>query len=290
MTGIVGLTAVSGCLSERFRLDACSETTLQLDVASTSHVSNEFSTPLDGVTYAGRAAVEAAIEGGEATARGYYTPSLPTAYVVTTAPEYHRIETETIDSVTVPGVTYSVSVETHESGSDADTGVAFADLPEHDKDAIRGALGNTSLIHAPHYPPFEVTFAYDSSDRRRRSRFIPEVDERYVEWDGELLRFDFEAERSVELTTTTLRSTHVASSPTAFRQHVGNERGESIEDPSEKQRAILEEAIEEEYGECRPHSDAFADLLATLSAGDRTIVPLVRYDGAWFFTHLARPN
>ncbi|ELZ34721.1 hypothetical protein C470_01383 [Halorubrum distributum JCM 13561] len=290
LAATVPLTSLSGCLTDDSADGARAETALQLDEASPVGVSNEFSTPIDAVGHAGRTAVRTAVDGGEATVEGYYAPGVSAPYVVTDSPAYYRVETETVRSVAAPGYDYTVEVDSVDSFLlDPPSSVSFADLPEHDRDAVRDALGNASLIHAPHYPPFEVTFAYASAERRERSLFVPENDGQRVEWDGELLRFAFEGERSVDVATVAVRADRVASSQREFRRVVGEERGRSIGDPTADQRAILDEAVDSEYAESPPHSEAFATVLDALSA-DGEVVPLVRYDGSWYFTHLSRPD
>ena len=290
LTATASLTSLSGCFTAETGDDTRAEAVLQLDEASPAGVSNEFSTPVDAVGHAGRAAVRTAVDGGEATVEGYYAPGVSAPYVVTDSPEYYGIRTETVRSVAATGYDYTVAVDSVDSFVfGPPSSVPFSDLPAHDRDAVRDALGNASLIHAPHYPPFEVTFAYPSAERRERSLFVPETDGRRVAWDGELLRFAFEGERPVEVATVAVRAERVAASRRGFRRTVGEERGRSIDGPTADRRAILDAAIDSEYAETPPHSDAFAAVLDAISAGGEA-VPLVRYDGEWYFTHLSRPD
>jgi hypothetical protein len=290
LTATASLTALSGCLADDRGDGARAETVLRLDEASPVGVSNEFSTPVDAVDHAGRDAVRTAIDGEEGTVDGYYGPGVSAPYVVTDGAEYYRIETETVDSVAAPGYAYTVEVDAVDSFLlGPPSSVPFADLPEHDRDAVLDALGNASLVHAPHYPPFEVTFAYASADRRKRSLFVPGNDDQRVEWDGELLRFAFDGERSVEVRTVAVRAERVAASQRDFRRAVGQARGRSIDDPTADQRAVLDAAIDSEHAETPPHSDPFAAVIDALST-DGGVAPLVRYDGDWYFAQLARPD
>ncbi|WP_241981488.1 hypothetical protein [Halorubrum sp. GN11_10-6_MGM] len=282
------MTALSGCLAGDIGDGDSAETVLRLDEASPVGVSNEFSTAVDAVGHAGRAAVRTAVDGDKATVSGYYAPDISTPYVVADGPEYYRVETETVRSVAATGYAYTVAVDSVDSfllGPPSST--SFAELPAHDRDAVRDALGDASLVHAPHYPPFGVTFAYPSADRREHSLFVPESDGRRVTWDGELLRFAFEEERPVEVPTVGVRAERVAASQRGFRRVVGEERGRSIDDPTADQRAILDEAVDSEYAESPPLSSAFAAVLDALSV-DGAVVPLVGYDGDWYFTGLSR--
>jgi hypothetical protein len=290
LTATASLTTLSGCSTDDRGDGARAETVLRLDEASPVGVSNEFSTPVDAVGHAGREAVRTAIDGGEGTVDGYYGPGVSAPYVVTDGAEYYRVETETVDSVAAPGYAYIVEVDAVDSFLlGPPSSVPFADLPEHDRDSVLDALGNASLVHAPHYPPFEVTFAYASADRRERSQFVPGNDDQRVEWDGELLRFAFDGERSVEVRTVAVRAERVAASQRDFRRAVGQARGRSIDDPTADQRAVLDAAIDSEHAETPPHSDPFAAVIDALST-DGGVAPLVRYDGDWYFAQLARPD
>ncbi|MDB2224857.1 hypothetical protein PM023_09270 [Halorubrum ezzemoulense] len=290
LTATASLTTLSGCFTDDGGDAPRTETVLRLDEASLVGVSNEFSTPVDFVGHAGRTAVRTAIDGGEGTVDGYYGPGVSAPYVVTDGPEYYRIETETVDSVAAPGYAYTVEVDAVDSFLlGPPSSVPFADLPDHDRDTVLDALGDASLVHAPHYPPFGVKFAYASAERRERSLFVPGNDDQRVEWDGELLRFAFDGERSVEVRTVAVRADRVASSQRDFRRAVGEERGRSIDDPTADQRAVLDAAIDSEHAEAPPHSDAFAAVIDAI-ATEEGVAPLVRYDGDWYFARLARPD
>ena len=290
LAATASLTSLSGCLTDDSRDGGRAETVLRLDEATPTGVSNEFSTPVDFVGHAGRAAVRTAIDGGEGTVSGYYGPGVSAPYVVTDDAEYYRIETETVDSVPATGHAYTVEVDAVESFLfGPPSSVPFADLPDHDRDTVLDALGDASLIHAPHYPPFGVTFAFASAEQRERSRFVPGNDGQRVEWDGELLRVDFEGEEAGELATVAVRAERVASSQRGFRRAVGEERGRTIDDPTPDQRAILDAAIDSEHAEAPPHSEAFAAVIDAI-ATDEGVAPLVRYDGDWYFANLARPD
>ena len=290
LAATASLTSLSGCLTDDSRDSGRAETVLRLDEATPTGVSNEFSTPVDFVGHAGRAAARTAIGDGVGTVDGYYGPGVSAPYVVTDDAEYYRIETETVDSVAAPAHAYTVEVDAVEAFLfGPPSSVSFADLPNHDRDTVLDALGDASLVHAPHYPPFEVTFAYASAARRERSLFVPGNDGQRVEWDDELLRFAFDGEQSVELRTVAVRADRVASSQRDFRRAVGEERGRSIDDPTADQRAVLDAAIDSEHAEAPPHSDAFAAVIDAI-ATDEGVAPLVRYDDDWYFARLARPD
>lgn len=288
--GFTGIVAVAGCLTPASRADSCSDgTDLSLVEAADAHVSNEFSTPVDGLPHATATVVEEALGTGEATARGYYAPQLQTEYVVT-GPEarYYRVTTNERDRTETTGYEYAVEIGIDDATlSDDDPVRPFTDLPAHDRTSIRSAIGHTGLLHAPHYTSFSAVFAYEHDEVRERSRFVPETDVQYVEWEDTVLRLEFEERRPVHITSTTVVAERVATSLEAFVVHIGAERGVVLDGLTSRQREIVTRAIEDGYTECRPYSESFIDLLDRLSMSERSFVSLVQYDSVWYFTHIS---
>ncbi|GAB7011405.1 hypothetical protein [Halorubrum trueperi] len=287
------MTATAGCLTSFSRSDSCSasnEGIFSLDDATATGISNEWSTPLDGLPHATRVAVTDALdaETGESTSRGYYTPDPRTDFVVT-GPEarYYRLETTDYDEIQTTGYEYSVEVDVDESTrSDGVTVRSFPELPAHDRESLRSAIGNPGLLHAPHYTAFSVVFAYEQTDERDQSVFIPEGATRYLEWDETLLRMTFEEQRAVSITSTTVATELVATSPDEFKEHVGEGRGVVLDSVTNQQQDIVARAIDGTYTECEPYSEPFSGLRERLGARDDSAVRLVRYDGDWYFSQL----
>lgn len=262
-----------------------------MDETTDAHVSNEFSTPLDGLPHAARTVVTDALDTdtGESTARGYYSPHLQTAYVVT-GPEarYYRVETTDRDRAETTAYEYSVEIDVDESAlSDDDQVRSFTDVPAHDRESLRSAIGNPGLLHAPHYTSFSVVFAYERSDVRDRSEFVPGAHSHYLEWEETLLRLTLEEQRTVGVTSTTVSSELVAESPGEFVEYVGGERGVVLDSLTSRQRDIVARAIDGTYTECEPYSEPFSELRERLSTREDGFAPLVHYDGTWYFVHLS---
>lgn len=136
--GVLGITAVAGCLSPPSRTDSCpGAIDFSLQKATDAGLSNEFSTPVDGLSYATRTAVSTALDAdsGTATVRGYYSPHPPTAYVVTGPdPRYYRVETTESDRVDVTGYEYAAEIDVDEASRSGDGKIhSFAELPSHDR-------------------------------------------------------------------------------------------------------------------------------------------------------------
>lgn len=278
--------AVGGCLESLRSGAPCSDPThfsLQR-VRHGAHVSNEFSATLAGLPYGTESVVSAAMVSGDATVRDYYAPALHNRYVVSGIEErYYRVETTDRDPATVTGYEYAVEIE---DGSGGPQVRSFEALPDRDRESIRRALGDDRLLHAPHYDSFSVVFAYEDGSDRNRSRFVPAADDVRVEWNDSLLRFSFEARRSVTLTTTTVTAESVAESSEGFFEHVFEAHGAALADLPDGQRSIIDEAVADGVAECPPHSEPLAAVLDRLRTGDGEFVWLVGYDGTRYFTHV----
>jgi len=292
--GGLGVAALAGRLSPVSGSDPClgsDEGTLDLDEATATGVSNEFSTPLDRLSHATRVTVADALETetGEATARGYYLPDPRTEFVVTgPGAGYYRLRVTERDRVQTTGYEYAVEIDVDDSAlPDGEAVRSFAELPAHDRESLRSAIGNPRLVHAPHYGSFSVVFAYEDTDVRDRSAFVPGGDTRYLEWDGVPLRLTFEERRKVGVASATVATELVATSPSEFRDHVGDRRGVVLDSLPADQRDVVDRAVDGTYAECEPYSEPFSDLRERLSTRGDEGASLVRYDGDWYFCHLA---
>ena len=225
---------------------------------------------------------------GESTSRGYYSPDPWTDFVVT-GPEahYYRIETTDHDRIQTTGYEYSIEIDVNESALSDDVTVrSFTELPTHDRESLRNAIENPGLLHAPHYTSFSVVFAYEQAEVQDQSVFIPDGVTHYLEWDGTLLRLTFEEQRSVAITSTTVSTELVATTPDEFTDHIGDNYGVVLDSLTTQQQDIVTQAINGTYTECEPYSEPFSDLREQLSKRDDDVVLLVQYTGDWYFGHL----
>ena len=289
--GCTSIAAVSGCLTQFSQADPCTgRTRISLIEATDAHVSNEFSTPVDGLAFATRTVVEDTLDTGEATIRGYYSPRMRAEYVVTgLGTRYYRVTTTEHDRTETTGYEYAVEIGVDESAlSDDDRIHPFTELPAPDRESIHRALGNTVLLHAPHYTSFSVVFAYEHDETRRQSAFVPNTDIQYVEWEDTLLRLEFDGKRPVQIASTTVTAEIVAEQPGEFVEHLGGERGVVLDDLTSQQREIVTRAFEEDYTECRPYSASFLDLLDRLSTSEGGYTLLVQYGSVWYFAKISQ--
>lgn len=286
--------AAGGCLQRFDPRSSCSDRTrvaLQA-VRHPAHVANEFSTARWSLPYGTESLVATAVENGAASVRDYYAPALRDRYVVTgPGKRFYRVRTSDSDPTAVTGYEYAVAIE-GDGGSvpDDESPSQFDALPTADRETIRAALGTDDLLGAPHFTTFTTVFAYDDPSVRDASPFVPGTDGVSVAWDEQQLGFSFESERSVTLTTTTVTAEPVADSLESFFDYVVAEHGVVLEDLPSEHRSIVSAAIDDEYTECRPHSDSFAALLDRLATADGEFVPLVQYDGRRYFTHVSVPS
>ena len=231
--GVTGSVAVAGCLTQISQGTSCeNRIRLSLTEVGDSNGSNEFSTPLDGLPYGSKAVVNKAIETGEATSRGYYSPEPHDEYIVTSPNlRFYRVQATTHDPIETTGYEYSVDVDVNKSSVlNNDRVYSFTELPSHDRDSIHCAIGNSHLLHATHYSSFTVVFVYERPSLREQSVFVPETTVTYIRWDGILLRLTPTKSKPVKIVSTTLTAERVAESPEEFLSHMGNERGASFLD------------------------------------------------------------
>lgn len=293
----IGLTSLptAGCLeavSRAGRSDSCTDGThLSFQTVTVPHVSNEFSAYLDSLPYAAQTVVTQALdtETGEATARSYYALQPSHEYVVTESKDYYRVTATDFDATETTGYEYSVDIDVDESALPNDNNRihSFAELPAHDRESLLSAVGNPHLLHAPHYS-FSVVIAYETEQRRHRSLFVPETEHSYLQLNDVVLRLNFDEQRTVEITSTTVSTRRVAESPEEFFRYVRREHGTVLGPLTSHQQDIVTKAIERTYTECRPYSDAFSDLREQLTVEDSKHTSLARYDETWYFVHLSR--
>ncbi|WP_435156960.1 hypothetical protein [Haladaptatus sp. DFWS20] len=289
MVGVSGIAAVAGCLTPSSPTNSCTEDMdVSLQKVTNAHVSNEFSSVVNGAPYATDTVVSDAFDTGKATSRGYYSPELRTEYVAAgSEPRYYRVTTTEHDRTKTTGYEYAVKIGIDDSTlSNDDTVRFFPDLPAQDRESIHSAIGNKEKLHAPHFTSFSVVFAYEHDAVREQSMFVPNTGVQYVEWEGTVLRFKFEEERTVQITSTTVMTERVAESSSGFFEHVRDERGVVLDSLTSRQREIVTRAIEDGYSECKPYSEPYADLLDQLRMSDGEFALLAQYDSQWYFTQI----
>lgn len=290
--GVTGGALAAGCLSLPSRTVSCpNEIHISLDEASKNRGLNEFNAPVEGLSFATRTVVADALETGDATARGYYLPNPRTEYVVTGSNEhFYRVTTTERNRTETTGYEYAVEIGVNESTVSDEQVHRFEELPDQDRESLRSALGNTHLIHAPHYTSFSVVFAYEHDEDREQSVFVPDADVQYVEWEDTLLRVTFEAQRPVTIASATVTTDRVATSPDEFVAHIRAAHGVVLDDLTSRQREIVTRAIEDGYTECNPHSEPVTALLDRLSLDGRDDAWLARYDDSWYFLTIYRAD
>lgn len=291
----IGATALptAGCLRVLDRdgqPNSCADGThFSLQRVTTSHSQNEFSTYIESLPYAPQMLVTDALasETGESTSRSYYSLHPPKEYVVTESTEFYHVETTDFDATETTGYEYSVDIGVDESSLPNTTSIhSFTDLPAHDRESLRSAVGDPDLLHAPHYS-FSALFAYENEEQQAQSMFVPETASHYLRWNDVLVRLRFHEQRTVEITSTTISTELVAESPEAFLGYIREERGTVLGTLTDQQRDIITQAIEGTYTECQPYSDAFSDIRSQLTDENNGHNALARYDGNWYFVHLA---
>ncbi|QLG60966.1 hypothetical protein [Halorarum salinum] len=193
---------------------------------------------------------------------------------------YYRTSVTGTDAESVPARLLALDWERGREAP-ADAGVlAYDDLPESDREALRLA------VHGPEYErdeglPTEGTsvseFPAPYPDGAEDSELVG-AGETWVRWDGRDYRVELGAE-----TTATRRSYRVAleavgADEGAFREHVAAEFLLEL-DPSEAERELLAEAADGKYEECEPASDALGALRSRLDGDAELPHPA---DRSWY--------
>jgi hypothetical protein len=170
--------------------------------------------------------------------------------------------------------------------------VAFDDLPAVDRTALFAALGYPGSREMARYERARSigrggTLAYPTDDAESRSELVPDPSYDVLRIAGRDFRIRVEEPRQVIVEHSRIGVRHVAATPDAFATLVYERAGVVVDerDLSTDQRDIVETAIDEEYDECVPYSDAFADLQGELG-GTRDASDYANYRDEWYAVDL----
>lgn len=283
----LGVTAATGCLGPFFGIDdSCGAgTDFSATPVTDADVATRASSTVGELAPIVSRLVEDALAGAKPSFSGYYEPAPRTEYVVRDGEQtYYRVAVQAGDSVGTTGYRYEVAVgDDVPAPADGDEVVAFADLPRPDRESFRLALGEgAARVGTARSIRFSVTFAFADEATQERSAFVPRTDVDYVRWQDTDLRLTFAEERPASVVTYSITADRVAESTAAFADLVLEDRGVVLDGLPADQRDIVEQAIDGGYSACKPHPEAFQDLLERLSTGEHDFASFVRYAGTWY--------
>jgi hypothetical protein len=287
-----GVTVASaGCFG--FGSGCSGSATLDLSAVDDADVADAESDSLDSLSPPERDALAAARRGGSPTMWSVGDPFSAVEYVVVDG-TYYTVEPAVESTVERPG--YALSLDTDDATPDGSSrSVAFVDLPAVDRTALFAALGYPGSREMARYDRARSigmggTLAYPTDDAESRSELVPDSSYDVLRIAGRDFRIRVEEPRQVIVEQFRIGVRNVAATPDAFATLVYERDGVVVDerDLTTEQRDIVETAIDEEYDECAPYSDAFADLQGKLGGvgGDGTPYDDANYRDGWYAVDL----
>jgi hypothetical protein len=235
-----------------------------------------------------RALVGETVENGSTTRTGSnppFDPSLSIAY----EGRYYNVSYTVAEEVEAT----RYSIELTRVDGDVGGGVALADLPQVDREALDGLLAgplrNTESESAGIAAVYTDAEAADS-------RLVPEPDVEFVVHEGTRYRVEVTGSRAATVTTYRYEATELAAADAAFADYLRERYLFTLGDLSDAEREIVEQAAGSEYQESDESSEAFRSLARRLQS-HRGITEdqfsdgeyyggryLVEYDGTVYWT------
>lgn len=195
--------------------------------------------------------VEEAVTNATATAHGY-RPFRGIEYVRHER-TYYRVRTEEAGTEVVDTTVLVVTPT-----DDPDGAVPLDEYDGHVIELVAPLTGDADSRPRPLYP-----------DENGYDALYPEPRHEYVTWEGDAYRLSVETRR-LEQQARRVRVELVASSDAAFETHLREDLvGEALHpaDFSETARGVFRQAVEDEYSERDPYSDAFRTVLDAVQDG-----------------------
>lgn len=195
---------------------------------------------------------------------------------------FYRLSVELTDGTGVPARLTNLEWEAGQTAPDGADVVAFEDLPESDRRALRLLVYGTEYASPYQHPEAglsarNVPAPYpDGTDGSQ----LVGAGTTWVHWDDRVYRVEVTTETaSVTRRIYRLVVSKVATDEAAFRQQVVDRYLVTLDDLPDGERDILSTATDGTYEECDPASDALDGLRERLSAHEQ-LPP--RYEDSWF--------
>ncbi|MFB6301785.1 MAG: hypothetical protein ABEH78_02815 [Haloferacaceae archaeon] len=257
--GAITMAGLSGC----FVGGGCPQANFEMDAASDARIVRAFATTPDELGPLGRRLVRRAIAGKNAT---YTTTDEDPGLRLGQSPialdgRYYRANTSVEGTGTTTGYRLTfVANETVRADATANRTITFDELPTADQNVVLKAFLNDlaakfggGVDDLPSGIGFEKTTmaTYPNGTARERSILLGDTQYDYLTYGNVTVRFTRE-ETVPDVTTTTRRitATRTAPSTAAYLRSIRRRYGVDLDDESlsQKQRTILNEAIESRYG------------------------------------------
>lgn len=279
--GLLVLAVLAGC-SAAGSLDLQRATD---DAELASQVSRSTALPEEGPTHE-RKLVREAIENGSATASGRAPPveqGLPFAH----EGRYYDLSWTVTDRQ--PGTAVDVAIDYNGTAPD-DATVAYESLSARDRETLDRLLPPRTDRREEGYD-FGVHVTYNATERNRSVLLSGEYDA--VRYEGETYPVDVGDTEQVTTETYRYTATVVANSSGEYASQLREEYLFALSGLSERERAVVEEAVDDTYYAEDTDDEAFRSVLETfqrheaIRQGEYRGTWLVRYDGEVYLAELS---
>lgn len=251
LSGCAGLQSLGNSCESGYSLEARELTDAELAEAVTTE-------PRGRYEEAATQLIDTAAREGEATHTSYHGPPLRAGIYVEHEGTYYRTEREVTETRTLTAHEIRFEYDEEEIPPGDATVVAFSDLPEADKTAFEGAYPSEKLgDDKPLGFSFGYTHVYpDDAD----SRFIAE-ETLWVRYEGEPYRVTVKGTEQVEEQTYRYTLEEVAEDRASFVAFLRERYVVALDDLSDAERDVFEQAMGESVTECAPLPEGFQGLV-----------------------------
>ncbi|QGX94706.1 hypothetical protein EI982_07805 [Haloplanus rallus] len=264
--------ATAGCsgFGFGFGTDCSRGASLRLRPVTDAEIAERASEPLDTFSPPERTAVRAARrdESPTITAEGTPFSGSGVEYVVVDG-AYVAVETPVVATTERTGYRFTLDTD----GATADGAerriAAFDDLPAVDRAALYAGLGFPRTQEIERFDRARAVglggvLTYPDDEAEARSELVPDPAYDVLRIGGRAFRFGLEGRESVTVETRRIEVRELADGPEGFASVVLDRYGTDLDGLSPEQREIVETAIDDEYEECAPYSEAYAGVQRAL--------------------------
>jgi len=209
-----------------------------------------------------REAFDAARRGESSPMWSVGDPFSSVEYVVVDG-TYYAVDAPVVDRAERPG--HRIELETGPEVETTGRTVGFDDLPAADRTALFAVLGYPSAAEMARFERARSisiggVLAYPDDEAASHSELVPDPAYDAVRIADADFRLRLVSTEPTTMEARGVETRPVADGPDAFAALVYERDGVVLDgrDLTAEQRDIVETAIDEEYGECAPYSDAFA--------------------------------
>ena len=262
--------ATAGCSGFGFGTDCSRGASLRLRPVTDAEIAERASEPLDTFSPPERTAVRAARrdESPTITAEGTPFSGSGVEYVVVDG-AYVAVETPVVATTERTGYRFTLDTDGATADGAERPTATFDELPAVDRAALYAGLGfprtqEIERFDRAHAVGIGGVLTYPDDEAQARSELVPDPAYDVLRIGGRAFRFGLEGRESVTVETRRIEVRELADDPEGFASVVLDRYGTDLDGLSPEQRKIVETAIDDEYEECAPYSEAYAGVQRAL--------------------------